>query len=133
MNSKTYWIIGKLLEVADLQASQSNSASSAADFDENLFQQFMLKNPVWDFRCISSDEYLQRSKADKEQLLLKYYNNMKMGRQMHEFCLLVRYFTVCFFDFSNCFVSNLPRSLNGILYMFSMVSHIILGKIRSIS
>ena len=77
----------KLLEVTDLQASQSNSASSAADFNENLFQQFMLKNPVWDFHCISRDEYLQRSKADKEQLLLKYYNNTKMGRQIH--CILL--------------------------------------------
>ena len=59
----------KLLEVTDLQASQSNSATSAADFDENLFQQFMLKNLIWVFHCISRDDYLQRS--DKEQLLLK--------------------------------------------------------------
>ena len=54
------------MKVADLQASQSNSATSAADFDEDIFQQFMLKNPVWDFHCISRDEYLQRSRADKE-------------------------------------------------------------------
>ena len=71
------------MKVADLQASQSNSATSAADFDENLFQQFMLKNPVWDFHCISRDEYLQRSRVDKEQLLLKYYNQMKVGEQIH--------------------------------------------------
>ena len=73
----------KLLDVADRQASLSKSASSAADFDENLFQQFTLKNPVWEFNCISRDEYLRRSKADKEQLLLKYYNQMKMGEQIH--------------------------------------------------
>ena len=71
------------MKVADLQASQSNSATSAADFDENLFQQFMLKNPVWDFHFITRDEYLQRSRADKEQLLLKYYNQMKMWEQIH--------------------------------------------------
>ena len=71
------------MKVADLQASQSNSATSAADFDEDIFQQFMLKNPVWDFHCISRDEYLQRSRADKEQLLLKYYNQMKMWEQIH--------------------------------------------------
>ena len=52
----------KLLEVTDLQASQSNSATSAADFDENLFQQFMLKNLIWVFHCISRDDYSQRSK-----------------------------------------------------------------------
>ena len=73
----------KLLRDVDLQASQSNSATSAPDFDENLFQQFMLKNPVWDFHCISRDEYLQRSRVDKEQLLLKYYNQMKVGEQIH--------------------------------------------------
>ena len=71
------------MKVVDLQASQSNSATSAADFDEDIFQQFMLKNPVWDFHCISRDEYLQRSRADKEQLLLKYYNQMKMGEQIY--------------------------------------------------
>ena len=88
MNGKTnllldLLIMDKLLDVADRQASLSKSASSAADFDENLFQQFTLKNPVWDFHCISKDEYLRRSKADKEQLLLKYYNQMKMGEQIH--------------------------------------------------
>ena len=66
------------MKAADLQASQSNSATSAADFDENLFQQFMLKNTVWDFHCILWDEYLQRSRAGREQFLLKYYNQMKM-------------------------------------------------------
>ena len=73
----------KLLKVADLQASQSNSAISAADCDENLFQQFMLKNPVLDFHGISRDEYLQTSKSDKEKRLLQYYNNMQKGEQIH--------------------------------------------------
>ena len=73
----------KLLDVADQQASQSNSATSADDFDQNLFQEFMIKNPVWDFHCISRDEYLQTSKSDKEKYLLKYYNQMKTGVQIH--------------------------------------------------
>ena len=73
----------KLLDVADQQASQSNSATSAADFDQNLFQEFMIKNPVWDFHCISRDECLQTSKSDKEKYLLKYYNQMKTGVQIH--------------------------------------------------
>ena len=42
----------------------------------------MLKNPVWDFHCISRDEYLQRIKVDNEQLL-KHYNQMKMDEQIH--------------------------------------------------
>ena len=38
-----------------------------------------------------------------------------------------------FFYFSDCFDPNLPRSLNGVWYMFSIVSRIILSKIRWIS
>ena len=71
----------KSLKVADLQASQCNSAIS--DFDENLFQQFMLKNPVLDFHGVSGDEYLRTSKSDKEKRLLQYYNNMQKGDQIH--------------------------------------------------
>ena len=36
----------KLLEVVEKQAS---SSVTVADFDENLFQQFLSKNPVWIF------------------------------------------------------------------------------------
>ena len=51
----------------------------------------MMKNLVWDFQCISRDDYLRRSKADKEQLLLKYYNQMKMGEQITSILLLSSY------------------------------------------
>ena len=70
--------MGKSLEVAD---QQNSSAMSVVDFDENLFQQFESKNSVCNFHSISSDDYLCKSKADKEQLVLKYYNEMKMGKQ----------------------------------------------------
>ena len=72
----------KLLEVADQQAS-SATTTSIEDFDGNSFQQFMIKNPVWDFHCISRDEYLRKSKAEKEQLVLQYYSKMEMGEQLH--------------------------------------------------
>ena len=55
------------MEVADPQAS---SDMPVADFDEKLFQQFMSKHPVWDFYSLSRDDYLRKSKADKEQLVL---------------------------------------------------------------
>ena len=45
----------KLLEAADQQAS-SATTTSVAEFDENLFQQFMTKNPIWDFHSISREE-----------------------------------------------------------------------------
>ena len=120
MNSKInllvdFLIRDKLLEVADQQTSLSNSASSAADFDENLFQQFMLKNLVWDFNGISRDDYLRKSKADKEQLLLNYYNQMKMGEQItfNIFYCLLRCLLRCLFAFLNCCSLNLPSTLNG--------------------
>ena len=36
----------------------------------------------WDFLCISRDEYLCKSKADKEQFVLQNYNKIKMGEQI---------------------------------------------------
>ena len=53
--------------------------SSLIDFDQNLFQQFMQKNPVWDFHGVSREEYLHKSKGEKEQLVLSYYNSMVNG------------------------------------------------------
>ena len=88
-----------MLEVADQQAS---SSMAAADFNENLFQQFMGKNPVWDFHAISRDDYLRKSKADKEQLLLNYYKQMKIDEQYIYYCpLLQRCFRIYLFGFLN--------------------------------
>ena len=56
---------------------------SALDFDENLFQQFIDKNLVWDFHSMPRDDYLRQSKADKEQLVLNYYNQIKVGKQIY--------------------------------------------------
>ena len=72
----------KLLEVADQQASSASSASDVADFDENLFHEFMNRNSVWNFHCISRGDYLHKSKADKEQLVLSYYRQMKNVEQI---------------------------------------------------
>ena len=104
------------MEVADQQAS---SAMSVADFHENLFQQFMNKNPVWDFHCISRDEYLHKSQADKEQLVLQYYNKMKIGEQItfNIFYCLLTFLLRCLFVFLNCSSTNLPSSLSGV-YIF---------------
>ena len=101
----------KLLEVADKQASPS---MTVADFDENLFQEFLSGTPVWDFCAISKDDCLRKSKADKEQLLLNYYKQMKIGEKCIFCCLLLRCFTICLFDILNWFSPNLPRTLNGV-------------------
>ena len=60
----------KLLKSVDKQVSLACSVSSHIDFDQNLFQQFIQQNPVWDFHGVSREEYLHKSKAEKEQLVL---------------------------------------------------------------
>ena len=102
----------KLLEVANQQAS---SAMPVADSDENSLQQFLSKNPVWDFHAISTDDYLCKGKADKEQLVFNYYNQMKMGEQISFnifYCL--RCLLRCLSAFLNCCSPNLPGTLNGV-------------------
>ena len=74
----------------------------------------MSKNPVWDFHTISRDDYLRKSKADKEQLVLNYYNQMKMDEQIkfNIFDCLLRCLLRCLFVFLNCSL-NLLSTFNG--------------------
>ena len=44
----------KLLELADQQPTTSGVITSG---NEELFKQFLSKNSVWDFHCISREEY----------------------------------------------------------------------------
>ena len=53
------------------------------EFDEKIFQQFMLKKPVWDSHGVSREDYLAKSKVEREQLILTYYNSMVNGEQLH--------------------------------------------------
>ena len=46
----------KLLELADQQPTTSE-VTTAEQINEELFKQFLSKNPVWDFHCISREEY----------------------------------------------------------------------------
>ena len=66
----------KLLKVADKQ-TYNQTSSQNFEFDENLFQQFMSKNSLWDYHCMTQEEYLQKTKSEKEQLLSSYYNHME--------------------------------------------------------
>ena len=75
------FIMDKLLEVAEKWASNQTSSCQNLEFDEKLFQQFMSKNPLWDFHCITQEEYLQKSKFEKKQLLSSYYLQMKNGEK----------------------------------------------------
>ena len=66
----------QLLQVAEKQAYNQISSQNF-EFDENLFQQFMSMNPLWDYHCMTQEEYLQKTKSEKEQILSTYYINME--------------------------------------------------------
>ena len=70
----------KLLQAAEKQASNQTSCQNL-EFDEKFFQQFMSKNLLWDYHCMTQEEYLQKNKSEKEQLFLTYYIHMKNGEK----------------------------------------------------
>ena len=58
--------MNKLLNFANKYAKPA----PASGLDEALFQQFMVKNPVWEFNSIIKDEHLPMNNEKKEQLIL---------------------------------------------------------------
>ena len=85
----------KLFEAEDKQVS-SASIVPIIEFDEKLFQPFMLKNPVWDFHGVSREDYLCKCKGVREQLILSYYNTMVNSEQ-------ITFLFLSFKEFSNSF------------------------------
>ena len=74
--------MNKLLEAVDQQASSAASTAAAEEqLDEALFQQFMSKNPVWDFHSLSKEQYMAKGRDDKLALTRQYYYEMKNGEQ----------------------------------------------------
>ena len=70
----------KLLQVTDKQANNQRWRQNL-EFEENRFQQFMPKNLLWDYHCMAQEEYLQKTKFEKEQLLSTYYLHIKSGEK----------------------------------------------------
>ena len=74
----------KILESANQQASLAVAAAEE-QFDERLFQEFMEKNPIWDFHSLSKEEYVAKGREEKLSLIKKYYNDMKNGELLFFF------------------------------------------------
>lgn len=66
----------KPLDMVELVASSSTHEDK---IDEQLFQRFMLKNPIWDFHSLTREQYLALSKENKVELIKSYDNSMKNG------------------------------------------------------
>ena len=55
-------MMDKLLNFTNKHAK----SALAGELAEALFQQVMVKNPIWDFNSITKDEYLHMNKEQKE-------------------------------------------------------------------
>lgn len=47
------------------------------DLDETLFLNFMRKVPIWEFYCISKQEYQKMAEGEKRKKISHYYSAMK--------------------------------------------------------
>ena len=102
------WILtmDKLLSFADKHAK--SSIALVFELDETIFQQFMVKRPIWDFNSISKDEYLHMNKGHKEELILNYYTSMK---KVEDYIFVVVCLRNYLFILANCFFPNFQSSL----------------------
>ena len=63
----------KLLEAVDQEAPLAASTAAAEEqLDEALFQQFMSKNPAWDFHLLSKEQYMAKGWDYKLALIRQY-------------------------------------------------------------
>ena len=46
-------------------------------FDESTFLEFMKKVPIWEFFCVTKQDYLKMAEQDKRQKISQYYSAMK--------------------------------------------------------
>ena len=47
------------------------------NLDENLFLNFMRKIPIWEFYCISKQEYQKMAEGEKRKKISQYYSAMR--------------------------------------------------------
>ena len=45
--------------------------------DESLFLEFMRKVPIWDFFCVSKQDYIKMAEEEKRSKISQYYSAMK--------------------------------------------------------
>ena len=45
--------------------------------DESLFLEYMRKVPIWDFFCVSKQDYLKMAEEEKRKKISQYYSAMQ--------------------------------------------------------
>ena len=66
--------------MAMVEGVNSSKVTSLEQIDQNLMQEFLSKNSVWDFYEMSRQEYSNKSNDKKSVLIIKYYNEMVKGK-----------------------------------------------------
>ena len=94
---------------------QTIEVSNTQQINEDLFKEFLSKDPAWDFHNISREGDIAKSNSEKESLIIKYYNEMVKGKSLICIVLIfvvylikvkVRIITGCnygLFDLVSCF------------------------------
>ena len=124
----------KFLQMVD----QTSEVSNTQQMNEDLFKEFLSKNPVWDFDNISREEYIAKSNSEKESLIINYYNEMVKGKSLICIVLVfvlylikvkVHIVTNCncgLFSLASCFDSSISVSFMFPKWVFGWVSAAIL-------
>ena len=63
--------------------------------DESLFLEYMRKVPIWDFFCVSKQEYLKMAEEEKKKKISQYYSAMQ-SRHVPDGEFLIFYFYFVF-------------------------------------
>ena len=66
--------------MAMVEGVNSSKVTSLEQIDQNLMQEFLSENSVWDFYEMSRQEYSNKSNDKKSVLIIKYYNEMVKGK-----------------------------------------------------
>ena len=72
----------KLMKVADKQAYNQTSSQNF-EFDENLFQQFMSKNSLWDYHCMTQEEIFRKLNLRKSNFFHHIIITWKIVRNIN--------------------------------------------------
>ena len=71
-----------------LKASE-NFEQVSNEFDEKLFVEFMKRITIWDFYCISKEQYLAIPEQEKRFQISQYYSDMRSKQSTGEFCFFL--------------------------------------------
>ena len=73
-------------------SEQYQAVAKEEDINVELFNEFMNKITIWNYLCISREQYLSLPNHEKEAMIKKYYCNIKIrisGKKfIFVFCLI---------------------------------------------